>query len=193
MYLETAQFENGLKIAEEIESGLKLYNEKIDSIHKIILYSSLSYLYFGVENYSKSLEWLNKFLNECDLRSAEDIHCYVRLLYLIVHYELGNVELLEYILKYTYRFLYKRKRIFKYEGIVLNYIKKLFRVADEKELIILFKDLKAELESLINKDEYERKALQLFDLISWLESKIERRSFAEILKEKAKLQNTAEN
>lgn len=184
MYLETVQFENGFKIAKEIEEGLMLYDKKIDIFQKIVFYSSLSYLYFGLGNFGRSLEWLNKFLKECPADAAEDIHCLMRLLYLIVHYELGNLELLEYILKSTYRFMHNRKRIYKYEGIVLNYIKKIFRVNSEDNLITVFKDLKDELENLIKNDEYERKALQLFDLISWLESKIEKKSFIDILKQK---------
>ena len=39
----------------------------------------------------------------------------------------------------------------------------------------------------ITKDDFERKALEYFDFISWLESKIEGRVFAEVVREKAKI------
>ena len=44
--------------------------------------------------------------------------------------------------------------------------------------------LKKEMEEIL-KDEFERQALNHFDFITWLESKITGRTFAEILREKA--------
>ena len=52
------------------------------------------------------------------------------------------------------------------------------------ELVPAFRDLKAELEEIF-KNPFENKALDLFDFISWLESKIENRAFAEVVREKA--------
>ncbi len=45
-------------------------------------------------------------------------------------------------------------------------------------MLVQFKKLKT--------DPYEKGAFEYFDFISWLESKIENRPFAEIIKEKAK-------
>ena len=39
---------------------------------------------------------------------------------------------------------------------------------------------------LLSKDPYESRAFEHFDFISWLESKIEKRPFVEIVREKAK-------
>ena len=67
----------------------------------------------------------------------------------------------------------------------MNFIrKKIPKIITDKERIVVFKELKIELEE-ITKDPFEKKALEYFDFISWLESKIENKSFAEIVKEKA--------
>ena len=58
----------------------------------------------------------------------------------------------------------------------------------QKDLISRFKDLKSEMIE-IAKDPFEKTAFEYFDIISWLNSKIEKRSFAEIIKEKNR-QNT---
>ena len=55
---------------------------------------------------------------------------------------------------------------------------------EKKKLIKAFTEIKLKLVQLF-KNPYERKVLEYFDFISWLESKIEKRSFAEIVKEKA--------
>jgi len=73
--------------------------------------------------------------------------------------------------------------------MVLSFIReKLPKVITQKELILAFRELKEELEEII-KDSFERKALEYFDFISWLESKIENCPFAEIVKEKANAVN----
>src|SRR5439155_27309205 len=105
------------------------------------------------------------------------------ILNLIVHYELGNEDILPYIVKSTYRFLYNRNRLYKFENSVLGFIaKKLPHITTGQEITEAFKKLKAELQE-ITKDPFEKRALEYFDFISWLESKIENRPFAEIVRE----------
>jgi len=45
---------------------------------------------------------------------------------------------------------------------------------------------RSEISVLLN-DPFEKRAFEFFDMISWLESKIEKKSFAEIIKDKAKI------
>jgi hypothetical protein len=52
------------------------------------------------------------------------------------------------------------------------------------KLISGFRTLKALLETL-QKDEFEKGALDYFDMVSWLESKITGKKFGEIIREKA--------
>ena len=61
-----------------------------------------------------------------------------------------------------------------------------FELTDKtKKIIEAFKKLKTEIEN-ITKNPFEKQAIDYFDFISWIESKIENRSFAEIVKEKVK-------
>jgi len=104
---------------------------------------------------------------------------------LILHYELDNTELIEYFVKSTYRLLYKRKRLYKIETHILKFIKnKLPNIFSQKDLIKAFKKELPILRAF-QKDPFEQKAFRYFDFVSWLESKIENRPFAEIVKEKA--------
>ena len=147
---------------------------------------NLSYLYFGARDYSLSLKWLNKILHETNIDTREDIHCFARIFILIIHFELDNHDLLEYIVKSTYRFLYKRKRLFEVETSILNFIRqKLPKINRQEKLLNSFKELKIELEQ-ITQNPIGKKALAYFDYISWLKSKIENKSFADTIKEKAK-------
>ncbi|MEM7103844.1 MAG: hypothetical protein AAF502_11975 [Bacteroidota bacterium] len=186
-YISKGYFTEAMKSLYEIESGIRKLQDIIDPQSRLAFYYNLSLIYFGAGNYSKALDWNNLLLNDPDLPSREDIHSYGRLINLIIHYELGNDQLLEYIVKSTHRFLDKRKRLFKVETIILNFIKKYPNWITEKEMIEHFKDLHRDLFKL-TKDDYEKHAFDYFDFISWLESKIYKRNFEVIVLEKSKKQ-----
>ena len=98
---------------------------------------------------------------------------------------MGNEELIEYMVKSVYRDLIKRNNLYKFETVFLGFIKKrLPKASSKKELAEEFKLLKKNIEVVTNND-YERKSLDYFDFISWLESAISGKTFAEIVKEKA--------
>ncbi len=186
-YAATGEFKKGIVLVNEISKGLEQHKGKIHKVAEIVFFYSIFNIYFGAGDYSKSLQWLNKIINDtANTETIPDIYCFSRINNLIVHYELGNMDILEYIVKSTYRFLSQRNRLYKVENTILNFIRsKLPKVDTARKLIHAFKELKTELEE-ITKDDFEKKALEYFDFISWLESKIENRPFAEIVREKAK-------
>ena len=184
MYIKQGSFDKGVEIIPQMTTGLEKYADKINSDSRMAMYYNIAYLYFGTDAYTKTSAFLNHIINDTDIEFRRDIYCFARILNLVLHYELGNDDLLEYIVKSTYRFLYKRKRLYKFETSFLDFIRqKLPKVKSNKELVGAFKELKIELEA-IAKDPFEKKALEYFDFISWLESKIGNRPFAEIVKEK---------
>jgi hypothetical protein len=189
MYLDTGEFSRSISIREEILEGLKKYHDKINAIEEITLLYNLFYSYFGTGEFSKALGIINKLLNEYQKELRYDIQSAVRILNLILHYELGNSRLLEYNAISAYRFLYKSKRLYKLENIVLDYIrKKMHHIYTPKDEVDAFIELRREFMELID-DPYEKKAFEYFDYISWFDSRIEKRSFEEIVKEKHKQKN----
>jgi len=183
-YIETGTFQEAIPLLpENIEKFESVKNRFDPSIH-VVFYFQMAYLFFGGAKPKDALIWMNKLLNETTVEIREDIHCFARIFNLILHFELGNEDLLEYIVKSTYRFLFKRKRIYKMEGELLNFIRiKLPKVKSNSELIVAFEELKNKLITIF-KDPFEQQALTYFDFISWLESKIQNRPFADIVKEK---------
>ena len=185
--LSSGDFEKALLLIPGIERNLKLFKGKINPIRELLFHYCIAYLYFSANRFSSALQWLNKIVHSREINLKEDIYSFARILNLITHYELGNTGVLEYIVRSTYRYLSKRNRLYKVESSVLNFIRKrLSAVHPSKNLTIEFTELKQVLEELI-KEPFEKKAMAYFDFISWLESKITGRSFAEIVKEKTGL------
>jgi hypothetical protein len=184
MYLDTGEFEKSISVREDILDGLEKYSDKINAVEKITLLYNLFYSYFGTAEYSKALNIINKLLNDYQKELRYDIQSAVRILNLVLHFELGNIRLLESNAISTYRFLYKSKRLFKMENIVLQFIrKKMPRITNVKQQIQAFEELRNAFTGIVN-DEYESKAFEYFDYISWLDSKIQHKSFAEVVREK---------
>lgn len=187
MYLDTGEFTKSATIRDDITEGLKKYAGKINAIEEITLLYNLFYSYFGTGEFSNALKVINKLLNEYQKELRYDVQSSVRILNLILHFELQNSQLMEYNAISAYRFLYKSKRLYKLEKVILDFIrKKMNHIYTPKDQLEAFIELRKEFLELADHP-YEKKAFEYFDYISWLDSHIEKKSFEEIVKEKFKL------
>jgi len=185
LYLRTGEFEKGIPLIKEIEEGLKKFGEKLNKESEALFSFNIAYLYFGLGEYNNSLNWINKIINDKELTVREDIQCFARILNLLVHYELGNYDLIEYIMKSTRRYLSNKNKLNKFELITLNYIRKLINADIDDDKMYIYNEWKKELNA-ISDDILEIKAFEYFDFLSWLESKQGKKSFAQVVKEKKK-------
>ena len=186
LYIATGEFEKGVLLIENTINKTKTDFKIITKHLQTIFNYSCAYTYLGAKNYSACIKYLNKILNSdlTDIRS--DLYCFAKIMNLIAHYEMEHSDLLEYTVRSTYRYLYKRNKLYKFETILLNFIrKKLPKIHSRKELVGAYHELKKDIETL-TKDPHELEALRYFDFISWIESRIQDRPFAEVIKEKQK-------
>lgn len=187
IHIVTGEFEKGFVLIKSIEEGLKKYEGKIRIADEVVLYKNVSWLYFGMKQYRKSLLWLNKILNHSSDEVRRDTYSLALIFNLIIHFELGNSDLLEYSVKSAYRFLYKKQNLFAFEKSILHFIRKAaqYRIGSG-ELTEEFRKLKKELVSVFEKAPTERRVLEFFDFLSWIDSKIEGKDFAQVIREKYK-------
>lgn len=186
LYFMSGDFNKGCQLLSKIESRLEGYIGMIDKHSELVLFYKIACLHFGNENYRATLKWLNRIINSEDLDIREDVHSFARIINLITHYELGNREVLEYAVRSTYRFLRKKDDLHQFQKEILDFIKELSWSLTETELIRRFRKLREKLLPISN-SRFDRRAFVYFDIISWLESKIERKSIEEIIKAKSKL------
>jgi hypothetical protein len=178
-HTEKGDFEKAAGLINEVEAGLHKFKNLINNYDRLSFYYLISATYFGNSNYRKALPWLNKLLHEPLVRT--DLQPMVRILTCLTHYEIGNLEVLEHFIKSTYHFLSKENRINKLEACMLQHIRKMPGLNSRKQLIDFYKELKDQLQQII-KDPLEKKFLEYFNIIYWIESKIEGKSFGEITK-----------
>jgi len=174
-------FKEGLAIVPEITQQLKEFNIYLDHHRVLVFYYKIASLYFGAGDYGTAIDYLNKIINwKVDLRT--DLQCYARLLHLISHYELGNFQLLEYLIKSVYRFMAKMQNLSLVEEEVFKFLRKSFYLSARK--------MQPEFEKLLDnikqleKSKFETRAFAYLDIISWLESKVYNKPVYEIIREK---------
>jgi hypothetical protein len=174
-------FSEGLELVPYIEEKLKEYEIYLDRHRILVFYYKFASLYFGSGDYEKTLKYLNRIINwKMDLRT--DLQCYSRLLHLIAHYELGNYDLLEYLIKSVYRFMAKMGNLSLVEEEIFQFLRKSFQFGPQKlksEFTILLERLKT-----YEKNRFETRAFVYLDIISWLESKIRNVPVQQIIREK---------
>lgn len=163
-------FSEGLELVPYIEEKLKEYQLHLDRHRVLIFYYKIACLYFGSGNNEKAIDYLNKIIHwKVNLRT--DLQCYARLLHLIAHYELGNYDLLKYLIKSVYRFMAKMKNLSTVEEEIFKFIRKSFSLSPRK-LIPAFISLKNQLQQLQG-NPLESRSFMYLDIIAWLECRIE--------------------
>jgi len=174
-------FTEGLELVPYINDKLKEFALYLDSHRVLVFYYKIASLYFGSGDYDNTIKYLNKIINwKVDLRN--DLQCYARLLHLIAHYELGNFDLLEYLIKSVYRFMAKKENLSFVEEEIFKFIHRSFHLSPGK-LYPEFEELLTKLQKL-QSDPYASRAFAYLDIISWLESKIHGVHVKDILRKK---------
>ncbi|MDZ4751882.1 MAG: hypothetical protein SGI87_09730 [Flavobacteriales bacterium] len=169
LYTQSGLFEEGLKIIPEIEEGLFKYEDHISSVRKAHFFFNIAVIYFGLEKYHEALKWINQLLNNVEIDKSRDIHCMAQILNMVIHLELGNKSLLPFALRSAQRFLETRKKVYRFETIMLQFINEVLKKR-EKPNTDLYHELSEKLLEL-KTDAFERRVYEYFDFLAWAKSK----------------------
>lgn len=185
LYQTITDIEKGQMVVDEIVKNIDSFKDKINKEEEVTIYYNIAQFYFMCADYKKALFWINKILNDNEGNLRQDIFIFSRLFNLIIHYELGNYDLLDYIIKSTSRFVKKKQKFYKFEDAFLQGMA-LFAKPKKTQLTNqIFATMKNKIDKVLE-DSFEQAALEYFDFSSWLESKVENISFAEVQRRKLK-------
>lgn len=181
----TGDFEAALEGIDEIEEGLLKYDSKINKARKLSFWYNISLLNFLNERFRESLRWTNMIIHDERSEHRKDLQQSARILLLILHYELGNEDLLEYLFRSVHRFLYLSKNNSEFEQAVLNFLQKSTRTSPGKKREASFADLHQTLKK-IEANPQEGNAPGMTEVSLWLESKVSKRPLREVAREFAR-------
>jgi len=190
LYTRLGMVDEGLEIGQRIAdnfASIDQYPRKYVVLH---LYFNMAYFLLTVGQYSSAMQYINRITNDNDVRSIEDLHASTRLLTMMLQVELGRNEMLEYLARSTQRYLIKLEGLYKFETIMVAFMKRYSTFKPEQDATKILKKLRTDLVA-VGYEPGDRNALSTLDLLAWVDSKIEDRPMNEILKEKNELQRTA--
>ena len=163
--------ERGEQMLIDADENFRNYERVLSTQQKIVWYFVIARFCFTKGSYTDAGRWLNRLIQIPNIDVSQDYQCYARIMNLVVAYESGNPDRIEHELRRAYYFLTKRNKIYKYEKIILDYIRQAFRVRSQREinemLELMHRDLKA-----IQNDPFEENAFDAFNILLWLERKI---------------------
>jgi len=183
LHLMKGTFREGLSLIPEIENKLEEYGLFVDR-HRILVFNyKIATLYFGSGDFGKCIDYLQTIINNTtDLRY--DLQCYARLMHLLSHYEMGNFDIIEPLTKSVYRFMAKMKNLTVVEEEMFRFLRHSFNLSP--------REIKPELQHFLDKikhlekNRFETRAFAYLDIISWVESKVQGISMAEVIFQKYK-------
>ena len=177
-----ATFSEGEYLVKIINNKIEEYKNRLDNHYIVMFYYKIACLYFGMGKNEECISYLEKIISSKNLGSAEDLQCFARVLNLIAHYECGLDYDFEKQFIDTYKFLLKMENLQEVQKEFITSIKALSDVYPH-EIKKEFKKIYDRLKKFENHP-YEKRAFLYLDILSWLESKIENKSIANIIKEK---------
>ena len=173
--LQIHDFDGVIKLSEEIQQNIKLF---YSTNTFIIFHFNLFLAYFFKQDLHKALHHVNEILNTEESGTLQDITDDIKLVNIIVHYELGNLELLPGLCRSTHHFFEKRNRSNKAEKLLVDFFGKVIHKANGRnERTHAFKRLQKELDLV-----QSNKIPGGFDFLAWAQSKTENRPFDEIVR-----------
>jgi hypothetical protein len=174
-------FQKAVKLIPEIEEQNAEYGEMINKEQDVLFNYNKAYSCFAVNEHKKALSYLNIVLNDNEQNLRQDIYGFARVFNLILHYELENYDFLEYIIKSTNRYLNKQERTLELETSLIKHLRKLSKSSDLASKNKIYQEFKKELIILLE-NENESVVLEYFDILAWLEMKLNNITFSEAVK-----------
>ncbi|MCC6939548.1 MAG: hypothetical protein IT226_15125 [Flavobacteriales bacterium] len=177
-------FDKAVELVPVVERGLAQHGERLGPVRRSAFRYQVAYAYFGAGNYDKTTQWLNDLLNNVGTGDSSDTVCFGRMLQLITLLDSDKTDQLSYTLRNTERFLRTRERQYRFEPLLLTFIRNLSKARTEearRSLMVMFRD---ELGTIL-RDPLEQAVLDHFDPIAWIESALTGKGYAALVQGRA--------
>ena len=183
--LACGEFKEAENVEKEFSTTLFKKINLLDLSKQAEIYLYTSLIYFGSNQMQKAHYYLNHILLHSKLYYALPVYKTFRLIHLLVHFELGNHDYIEYETRSIKRGLSSPDKAYLLEKIIFKFIKKPVLSSGNKARLDIWAKFKLAFDE-IRSDKYETHILKIFDFGSWIEAKLTKKSFASLLKEKYK-------
>lgn len=170
-YLLSGSFKDGMQHIDHVLETINKHEREFNNPQVTIMRYDIFLLYFLNEDYSNALKFLNQILNDPDQDGRKDIKDLCKIVELILHYEMGHHDLIQYRLKAMRQFVHKNVPANRYEHAVLDFLGQI----DPYRTRLNFQKSYDQLVTRINDVRHqpnENYLIQYFDVLKWAECKL---------------------
>ena len=174
----TGAYDENLNHIKKLEEDFDENQQGLGSSEESEIFYLLAEIHFIGGAFKQSLRWVNRYLDESRPDFLQDYTAFMRIMNMMVHFELGNVDVIESLVRSTDRYLKKSNKLYEVEGILLRFFRtQAPRNISRSEREEGFRRLRAELAG------HQAVFHEYFPFIAWLDAKLERKSMQKILSE----------
>jgi effector-binding domain-containing protein len=181
--LHTGDFERAKRLMKEAEEGLFKKIPLMGLEDRLKLHLGSAILYLSTGEYVPARKSMKIIFSSGKLYHVLPPYKTARLVNLILQAELGNYDFFENEINSIKRNIRYEKQVYATEKLLFKFVQAYPLPSYEKSRKKLWEQFHREF-AKIRQSKYERRLLQTFDFLSWIEYKLTRRPFAEILQEK---------
>ncbi|MCC7438629.1 MAG: hypothetical protein IT211_09070 [Armatimonadetes bacterium] len=164
------EFHQATLLAPQINQGIEEYGNHLPDELTHAYHLALAESYFGAGQYRQALEYNNRVLASPPPELRRLAWENARLFNLMIHYELGNIELIEHLIRSAYRYFSQQPNQTQFHRIVLSCFRRLLRMRTPQELQAIFDRTQQEL-ALLRLDPYESSMQEVHRFGLWLAAK----------------------
>lgn len=165
-------YAKGIALIPEIKRELKAAEVHTD-VHRILLfYYKFAYLHFCQQQYAEALDYLNEIIHLKAGSLREDLLHNTRMLHLLCHYELGNYQLADYLIKAVRRLFDKATDLSPMLYQTLRFLNELVK-KPVLEHPAAFRAFAHQLRSA-EQAPFERKSIHYLDIPAWVRQHTEK-------------------
>jgi hypothetical protein len=179
IFEKTCDLASGRLKAKQIEEDFKTYGNEVPFHIKALMLLNLACFKIIDENYPAAIKYLNTILNTQELSIRTDVNKIARILQLVIHYEMKNFDLLEYLLVSAKKFF--GSRLSKLEQALIRFFGNIIKHPADKHAAMF-----DELTFTIKRAADTNGILNYFDFLSWAKAHASGKRLIDILRENMK-------
>ncbi|WP_085537652.1 hypothetical protein [Massilibacteroides vaginae] len=183
--LNTGAFDSAKELMIEYDNNLFKKINLMGLEDQLKLYLNATILYLCSHELVIAKKYMRKIFYSGKLFHTLPSYKTARLVNLVLQAELGNYDFLENEISAIKRNIRYEKQVYMTEKLIFRFVQDYPLPSYEKTRMKLWRKYRKEIEKIEN-SKYERLLLKTFDFLSWIESKLTRFPFAEILQQKVK-------
>ncbi|HET6226769.1 MAG TPA: hypothetical protein VFF27_10855 [Bacteroidia bacterium] len=181
VYLRMGRIQEAMDLIPQIKELFE-NSKQVDSFLKEATYWQVISLYIITEQYKLALNWYVKATLE-ERFHRQDLECLGRIIEIILHFELQNIDILEYRVKAAHRFMLSKDKLYPLENAFLTSFRHIIKNTDDKGFQLFCEEIKLFLQSETTIP-LENNYLVYTIIVSWLESKVRGEKMEEVIRSK---------